>query len=186
MRFRVKRFYRSKKDFEEFYFGLKQTPCPHCGYIGTLILHGYLYGYDEKIYSKRIIRGHRIFCSNRGRRCGCGRTFSLLKSNILKGFNITAGGLWRFLKGLSAGMNKMNSFKNLDLPFSNTTIYRLYKDFVHYQSRLRTLLLKICRAPQIYHENNPVIQTILHLKSAFKRSLCPVRAFQEHFQASFL
>ena len=37
---------------KQFYKELKLIKCPHCKLIGFLILHGYLYGYDEKIYNR--------------------------------------------------------------------------------------------------------------------------------------
>lgn len=186
MRVKIKRFYRSEKDFRRFYFLLKQMPCPHCKEIGSLILHGYLYGYDEKVYGKRIIRGRRIFCSNRRRRKGCGRTFSLLKSNMLKGFNIGAESFWRFLRGIVKGRDKIQAFRHLRLSFSNTTVYRLWKRFSQCQSRIRTHLFTRHPPPKLLHVHSPAIQTILHLKSVFKRGPCPICAFQECFQMAFL
>src|SRR5439155_16380551 len=42
---------------------LKQTPCPHCHTIGLLNRHGYLYGFDDSIPSRKILRARRVFCS---------------------------------------------------------------------------------------------------------------------------
>lgn len=186
MRFKAKRFYRSKNDFQDLYFGLKQISCPHCKYIGTLIMHGYLRGYDEKNYGKRIIRGRRIFCSNRFKKSGCGKTFSVFKSNIIKGFNITADSLWKFLKNISNGINKFKSFKDIALSFSNTTIYRLYKRFKYQQTNIRTALSRIHLKSKTCSNKNPVVQTILHLKLAFNHLPCPISAYQIHFQKAFL
>ena len=186
MRFRIKRFYNSRKDFQQFYYSLKQIPCPHCGYIGALILHGYLSGYDEISYGKKVIRGRRIFCSNRFRRSGCGRTFSILKSNILKGFNITAATLWKFFNSIAHGMNKLQSFKKLKLPFSNTTIYRLYKRFKYQQANIRAVLSRMYLKPKTCSNKNPIVQTILHLKLSFNHHPCPISAYQGHFQKALL
>ncbi|MCK5543067.1 MAG: hypothetical protein KAI40_10275, partial [Desulfobacterales bacterium] len=59
---------------------LKIYACPHCNCCGCLILHGFLYGYDDTDF---VRRGHRIFCSNRNLRSGCGRTFPMLKSRFI-------------------------------------------------------------------------------------------------------
>jgi len=186
LRFRIKKFYNSGKDFQQFYCGLKQIACPHCKLIGSLILHGYLSGYDELVYGRKIIRGRRIFCSNRNRRNGCGKTFSILKSNIIKGFNITANSLWGFLNYISNGINKFESFKYINLSFSNTTIYRLFRRFKYQQTKIRTTLSRMHLKPKTFSNKNPVVQTILHLNLAFNHHPCPISAYQEHFQEAFL
>ena len=186
MRFKIKRFYSCGEDFQRFYFRLKQTPCPHCKSTGSLILHGYLCGYNTAVYGEKIIRGRRIFCSNRNRRTGCGKTFSLLAANILKGFNICANSLWRFLNNVAKGMSKIQALRGLNIPFSDSTVYRLFKIFSHRQSRIRTLLLRQSPAPQLPAIHHPPIQTIFHLKSAFKNFSCPITAFQLSFQTPFL
>lgn len=186
MRFRIKQFYSCGEDFQRFYCQIKQIPCPHCKIIGSLILHGYLSGYEEQVYGKRTIRGHRIFCSNRNRRTGCGKSFSLLISNILKGFNISANSFWRFLNNIAKGVSKIQALKKLNLSFSNSTAYRLFKKFSNRQSRIRTVLFRRCTPPKLSITVHPPIQTISHLKSAFKESSCPITAFQDFFQTPFL
>lgn len=182
--FKLKKFYQSEEEFQEIRLHLKLTHCAHCRLIGFLILHGCLYGYDEQVCSVRIVRAHRFFCSNRALRGGCGKTFSVFDVNVLGRFTITSHSFGSFLENLAQGMNKMQAFKKLNLNFSNSTVYRLYKTFQTNQSRIRTLLLKLCPIPPLKHYD-PVLQTICHLKSVFKQ-LSPVAAFQEHFQVSFL
>lgn len=186
MQIKVKRFYKSQRDFKEFYFHLKQTPCPDCKLVGALILHGYLSGYDEKVYGKRTVRGHRIFCSNRGRRRGCGKTFSVVRENILKNFNISAESFWYFLRNIARGMSKIQAFRSLKLSFSDSTAYRLLRRFSYSQSRLRTFLFRLSKPPRLSKAANLIIQTFLHLRYTFPKSPCPISAFQQHFQVSFL
>lgn len=182
----VKQFYKSKKDFQQFYFHLKQLACPHCQLIGALILHGYLYGYNDKLNHQRITRGQRVFCSNRNRRDGCGRTFSILAFNLLKKFTITTHSLWQYLKRIAHGFNKIQAFKRLNLPFCDSTVYRLYKRFYLTQPKIRTFLLGKCSAPQNAGTRNSFMQTIAHLKQAFNHSHDPIAAFQYDFQSSLL
>lgn len=186
MLFKIQRFYSCGESFQHFYFRLKQTPCPHCKSTGSLILHGYLCGYNTAVYGEKIIRGRRIFCSNRNRRSGCGKTFSILAANILKHFNICANSLWRFLNNIAEGMSKIQAMKKANLPFSDSTSYRLLKKFSIGQSRVRTLLLRQSPSPRTPDIHHPQIQTILHIKSAFKNSPCPITAFQQSFQTPFL
>ncbi|VAX37284.1 hypothetical protein MNBD_UNCLBAC01-403 [hydrothermal vent metagenome] len=46
----IAQFYKSESDFQNIHHQLKQYACPHCDQIGTLNLHGYLKGYDDKGY----------------------------------------------------------------------------------------------------------------------------------------
>jgi len=186
MRVKVKRFYKSQEDFRQFYHSLKQTACPHCGLSGHLNLHGYLRGYDENACTGKIIRGRRIFCSNRNKRKGCGRTFSVLSLNTLKKFIIRAYSLWKFLKNTAQGNDKKRSLSSLQVSFSTSSVYRLWKRFCLAQTKIRVFLLRLCKAPHLERSRQPAIQTILHLKAAFKKTTCPVSAFQDYFQTDFL
>ena len=171
---------------KQFYKELKLIKCPHCKLIGFLILHGYLYGYDEKIYNKKINRGKRFFCSNRNKRKGCGKTFSLLKLTIIRGFIITANSIWEYLNNLAKNMNKKDAFNKIQIIHSDSTIYRLLNRFKLNQHNIRTLLTRISKPPEVINTTNPIIQTVTHLKEAFKEYNCPVAAFQYRFQTSFL
>ena len=87
--------------------GLKLTCCPHCRRTAALIGHGLLRGYSEQD-SKEVVRGRRVFCSNRGRRPGCGRTFSVLLSTVLYGFVVRTFTLFRFANSVLKGLTRRN------------------------------------------------------------------------------
>lgn len=182
----IPRFYRSNTEFDQIHLRLKQYPCPHCRLTGTLILHGYLHGYDLENINKKIIRGHRIFCSNRNRRDGCGKTWSIMLTSILKGFILQTKHLWDFLKNIGKGMNVFESFNVLKIPLSPTSIYRLYKRVRLNQPHIRSLLLRRSKPPSNIRHKNPLVKTIRHMESAFKRNPDPPAAFQYVFQRSFL
>lgn len=186
MGIKIKRFYRSSQDFQQFYFVLKQMNCPHCKISGNLNLHGYLLGYDEKSCCGKVIRGHRIFCSNRNKRRGCGRTFSILALNVLRKFIIRAQSFWRFLSNMAKGKNKRNALRSLNISFSSSSAYRLWKRFSLSQTKIRLRLLNLCKPPLLPHIRLAAIQTILHLKEAFRNASCPIQEFQYYFQAYFL
>jgi hypothetical protein len=154
--------------------------CPHCRQRGYLILHGYLYGYGE---TDLVKRGHRIFCSNRNSRSGCGKTFSMLKSWFIKNFMVYAGILSAFLDKIRQGLCPAKAFRGLGT-MSKTSIYRIYHRFRHSQPRIRTLLKRIKDPPGLNSIKDPVVQTIVHLRSVFKN--CIVSKFQQYFQTSFL
>jgi hypothetical protein len=82
---------------------LKQTPCPHCKVVGTLIRHGYLCGFDDRSPQRKTVRARRIFCSNRNARPGCGRTVSVWIADKIRRLSLTTAALWRFLHRAAAG-----------------------------------------------------------------------------------
>ena len=181
----VKRFYQTEEEFQNYYEKLKLIMCPHCNINGCLILHGYLYGYSETNTSI-IRRGHRIYCSKRNRKNGCGRTFSILVSVFLKDFITSANSLWLFLKEIREKKSLVSTFRESGSAIGQASIYRLFKRFRHNQVRIRSYLTRIKAPPCLKHTKSPSIQTILHLESVFKKSSCPVAQFQHYFQASFL
>jgi len=63
-------FYRTAEEWNALAERLKQTPCPHCKVVGTLIRHGYLRGYDDSSPQRKIVRARRLFSSNRNARRG--------------------------------------------------------------------------------------------------------------------
>ena len=187
MNIKIKRYYKSKEDFHQFYENLKQTLCPFCKVIGSLILHGYLRGYGENSFNRNDVRGRRVFCNNRKKhKKGCGRTFCVLAVNIIKNFSISANSLWCFLKNVGKHLSKIEAYKTGKFPLSISSTYRIWKRFLNSQSQIRTHLIKICREPEVPETSCPGIQTIEHLKSAFSQSSCPITAFQDYYQASFI
>ncbi len=162
---------------------MKMSVCPHCKRKGYLILHGYLYGFSESTMDS-IKRGHRIFCSNRKNKSGCGKTFSILKSVFIQNFVICAKTLWDFLNSARYGIPLSKAFRSTGTNMSMTTCYRIFKKFRFNQPRIRTRLLNTKAPPDLTCVKNPLIQTIIHLEEVFPNS--PVSDFQHHFQSSFL
>lgn len=177
----IVRFYRSAAELKGFQRTLKYRPCPHCRRRGFLILHGYLYGYDERGGVTRIKRGRRIFCSNRNKRRGCGRTFSLLAAVFIKNFILSTKSLWNFLLHFLKTANKYQAFKRLNLSFSTSIIYRVYQRFHRRQSFLRSRLRMLCPPPPV-DDPRPLAQTIRHLRSVFPNASCPLTALQCRLQ----
>lgn len=184
----VRRYYRDEEEFGGIRNNLKLNPCPHCNYRGFLILHGYLYGYGEGRKSKRIKRGHRIFCSNRNKRKGkgCGRTFSILLSDFIKKHIITSKSIWKFLDSIKEDKSLVSALRRSGSDIDEAGIYNIIRRFKNNQAKIRTLLMSIKDPPVLKHTKYSIIQTITHLRSAFKGSTCPVSRFQHYFQTSFL
>ena len=179
-------FYNSQQEFKQLHLNLKQIQCPHCKAIGFLILHGFLYGYNESSDEPKNIRGHRIFCSNRKNRNGCGKTFSILFAGLLKNHTVTARSFWNFFKKLLKHINIFRTFKITQPSFSISSAYRLFKKFSFSQSKIRTNLIQKKPPPAIKNTIAPIIETIMHIKHAFNKNHNPIESFQNHFQTSFL
>jgi len=95
-------FYRDDAEWAAIAERLKRTACPHCRVVGTLIRHGVLVGFDDGS-PRRTVRAKRVFCSNRHRRSGCGRTVSVWFADKIRRLSLTARTVWGFLRRAVAG-----------------------------------------------------------------------------------
>jgi hypothetical protein len=165
---------------------LKTTACPHCKRVGHLIRHGILRGNDEAHQRDKSVRAYRVFCSNRHRAIGCGRTFSIWLANKVRRLFLTADTLWAFLKQAATSGNKMQAFRSLTSELSDSAPYRIWKRFHEAQSAIRAALCPLCRPPNIASEQ-PAELTLAHLEITFaQHPLDPIAAFQVTLQTSFV
>jgi len=121
--------------------------CPHCGRSGTLNAHGRLQGGAETGPGKNALRGRRFFCSNRGRRPGCGRTCSVHLAQVLRGASVRTGSLWRFCRARLAGLGVLAAWEQARTGFSLESAYRWWHRWEQAASTLRTHLLWRGREP---------------------------------------
>lgn len=182
----LKSYFDSLEEVVSFFSRLKLLICPHCRCAGFLIRHGFLRGYAEGKGSTLVERGCRVFCSNRNRRKGCGRTFSILYSAFIKNHTVTAKTVSRFLSNFAKGINRLRAFTETGSSFVASSCYRIFNRIKLAQASIRTLLLSALPPPDGVGLLDPVTQTILHLNSVFPLSSCPVSAFQSRFQVSFI
>lgn len=175
----------SREEFERARSTLKVTPCPHCKAVGCLIRHGFLRGYDEQHRRHKAVRAWRVFCSNRKRAAGCGRTFSIWDAGKVRRLMLTAGGLWSFLKQAVATGNKLQAFRRLDSGLSDSAPYRIWKRFEQAQAAIRTALCGLCPPPHI-GDGQAEELTLAHLEAARGGRACPIAAFQAQLQRRFM
>ena len=181
------RYYATEEEFGRFRDRLKLVHCPHCGRVGTLVLHGFLTGFPEYPTESRIVRGRRIYCNKRRRRrAGCGRTVGILRAGWLRGFALTAVSLWRFFKGLVRGASARQALCALGTDRHERGAGRLRDRLAQAQSRIRARLARHVSVPEPPDGRDPSRATFAHLLAAFPDSPCPVAAFQHRFQDSFL
>jgi IS1 family transposase len=186
MRPRDSIYVNSSAEYDKHKQVLKHVPCPKCGVRGCLIRHGYLRGYGDRC-AEKIQRGWRVFCSNRGLKQGCGKTYSILLAIHLYRRLVDAGRLWEFLKGVLGGASLKKAWEVVASPFCLETGYKLWASFIGSQSHIRAHLHRLRRPGHfITRVSEPARQLILHLQSAFRSSACPPAAFQAIFQQPFL
>jgi hypothetical protein len=181
-------FYRSAEEWNAIAERLKQTPCPHCKVVGTLIRHGLLYGFDDTSPRRRTLRARRIFCSNRHARHGCGRTFSVWLADKIRRLSLTTGALWRFLQRAVTG-SILAAIRAADCHLSDRTLQRIWKRFDWGQSKIRTALSECCPPPELpaaTPPHRPAAQVLAHLEAAFPDAPCPITAFQHSLRTFFV
>jgi hypothetical protein len=183
----VRWFCRGDAEWAAIVERLKLTPCPHCRTVGTLIRHGILTGFDDSS-PRRTVRARRIFCSNRHRRCGCGRTVSVWFADKIRRLSLTTRTVWTFLKRAVAG-SIATAIRDTDSPRSDRTFRRIWSRFQRNQSAIRTALLSRGPPPEGPAPSSRRLadaQVLAHLHSAFPQAECPIAAFQQATRSFFV
>ena len=161
----LKRFVTSERELELSELGIKLCACPHCRQSGTLIGHGFLRGYAER-GSGLVVRGRRIFCSNRGKRPGCGRTFSVKLGCVLSGFVVRTLTLWCFVQAVLGGLTLRAAWLvEAAGALSLSSGYRLWRRLSAAQSALRARLCREAPVP-VSMAREPLAQLVQHLAVA--------------------
>jgi len=179
-----KKYCSSEAELFQYKLGLKFISCPHCGRVGFLNGHGFLRGYAE-FGQELVVRGRRFFCSNRYRRQGCGRTFSVLLADVLFGFMVRARTLWRFFQMVSNGLSRRAAWIRAGGSFSEQSGYRLWRRLGKAQTPIRARLCRE-RSPPFSDTPDPLFQLLDHLRCVFPASSCPFSSFQSRFQTPLL
>jgi hypothetical protein len=156
------RFVSDEPALDAVLIGIKLVACPYCRQTGALIGHGFLRGYAERS-SEVVVRGRRVFCSNRARRRGCGRTFSVKLAAVLCGFLVRTLTLWRFASAVVGGLTRRAAWLlAAGSALSLSSGYRLWRRLRAAQSALRARLWREQPAPSsAAHE--PLAQLFAHL-----------------------
>lgn len=132
-----------------------------------------------------MLRGQRVFCSQRGQRGGCGRTFSVFLAKVLPRHTVTASCLWPLLCRLLQGVSIKAAVQALALPFGLETLYHLLQRLRGRLPAVRSLLCRDRPAPDS-SQSDPLLQTVEHLQSVFAKAACALSAFQRRFQQPLL
>jgi hypothetical protein len=181
----VRWFYRDEAEWIGIAEKLKLTPCPHCKAVGNLIRHGALQGFDEN--RRIVLRAHRVFCSRRNQRRGCGRTISVWLADKIHRLKVTTRRLWNFLQKAVAGPIEA-AIRALHSPLSDRTWQRIWARFHAAQSSVRTALANRYPLPErpVKPSRRPAALVLAHLQAAFPDADCPIAAFQHAIQSFFM
>ena len=186
----VRWFYRNADEWNAFAQRLKLIPCPHCKVVGMLIKHGSLYGYDEGNSGATTVRAQRVFCSNRNKRRGCGRTFSVWLAHKIRRLSLSTRTLHAFLRLAVAG-TIVAAIAAVGQR-SARTWQRIWRRFNLAQSKIRTALSARCPPPELpatelpaTPSRRPTAHVLAHLQAAFKGA-DPVASFQHTLRTFFV
>jgi hypothetical protein len=122
-----------------------------------------------------------VWCSNRGQRGGCGRSFCVFLAQTLPRHTVTAPWLWKLLCRLLAGGSIKAAVEALSPPFALETLYHLLQRLRRRLPELRSRLCREHRAPESA-QSVPLLQTAEHLQIVFANVPCAVESFQQRFQ----
>jgi hypothetical protein len=117
---------------------------------------------------------------------GCGRTYPVVLIERMCRYTVSCATLWNFLLLLLAGRLIKDAWEGATSNFCVETGYKLRQSFIRSQSHIRILLSQLGPPTQPDGLTDPVLQTVQHLKCAFRKSSSPISAFQLRFQQSFL
>jgi len=172
-------------DFATHWPLLKQVACPHCHQVGFLNRHGFLRGFAEDL-SEEIIRGWRVFCSDRRAQGnqGCGGTYSMLLAHLLHRRSVTTANVWKFLSAVLAGLTLAAAWVVAASKLLVECAYRLWNSWKRAQGAIRSRLSALNSPPQST-QTNPLLQPLEHLQTLFPQCANPLAAFQLHFQKPF-
>ena len=176
------RFATDEAELEKLGERAKLRRCPHCHQLGAMNSHGFLRGYSL-LGSSSMIRGRRFFCSNRGRKSGCGRTVSVLLKMMIANFMVTTALLASFVSRVLRGDSRRASWLAASAGvFSERSGYRLWHRLCRAVPHLRTQLVR-CLPPPTSQATEPIGHVVEHIRVCAPDANEDVfAAFQKHFQ----
>ena len=137
------------------------------------------------VVAGQIPRGQRVFCSDRGQRGGCGKTFPLFLAGVLPRHTFNSALLWALLLKLLSGATIKAAAEILALPFSLEAVYGIVRRCRQRLDIVRSLLGREQRV-RASEQSVPFFQTLEHLQQIFPQGSDTLAAYQWHFQRPFL
>lgn len=144
----------------------RQWACPHCGRHDTLNGHGFLRGHVANAPGQQAVRGRRFFCSDRGRRPGCGKTFGVFLAQVIVQASVRTASWWRFIAARLSGASGLAAWETARSGFSLEAARAWWRRWRQHESAVRTALWRGREPPpgkglrealaQAYGEADPI------------------------------
>ncbi|MEO6625418.1 MAG: hypothetical protein ABIN37_11375 [Burkholderiaceae bacterium] len=110
--------------------------CRHCRCAHQLVSHGFVYKKSKGAEPQAV--GKRVFCSNRGRFAGCGRTSQLYLDAVIRKLRYTGEQLVAFMLALIQGVTVQRAYSGVtgtaDPRHAYRWLTRLYAQLSTYRS----------------------------------------------------
>lgn len=126
-----------------------------------------------------------VWCSNRGQRGGCGRSFSIFLAQVLPRHTVSAPWLWKLLCGLLAASSIKAAVEALAPPFALESLYHLLQRLRRRLADLRSRLCREQKAPESL-QSDPLLQTTQHLQIVLAGAPGVIESFQRRFQCPLM
>lgn len=164
---------------------LDNEPCRHCGQT-QLMSHGYQY--KKQAGAEPMAVGKRVFCSNRNRRTGCGRTMRLYLDSTVRYLHYAGAQVVLFVFALMAGMTAQQAYCRATGTADPRRAWR-WLDRLHAQLSCYRSLAHQPPLPDAPVATRParwglLASTFRQLAQHFGEPLCA--QYQRHTQHSFL
>ena len=172
--------------WSNFFRLIKQMRCPFCGRVKTLNRHSFLYGNNPHKPQGQVCRGQRVCCSNRGKRGGCGGSFSVCFGEFLPRHTVTATILWSLLLQWRVSVSIKAASEASQWPLALDTLYHLLQRLRPRLSILRSKLHRRAPPPATSRHRKPLLQTVEHLQAVFPSPLHALIEFQCVFKSPLM
>lgn len=184
-------YYPSLPAIEQQTKQLDHAQCAHCKQTQQLVSHGYVY--KKQIGAAPQAVGKRVFCSNRKRYTGCGRTMRLYLDSTVRWLHYTGAHVVAFMLALMAGSTVQQAYwqatSKADPRQAYRWLHRLGAQLSSYRSLSHQPPLQDADASTPAAAKCPVrtgllVSTCKQLLQRFGPPLCA--NYQRHTQRSFL
>jgi hypothetical protein len=167
---------------------LEQESCRHCGQTHQLVSHGFVY--KKRTGGEPEAVGKRVFCSNRRRRTGCGRTMQLYLDATVRYLHYAGSCVVAFALALMTSVSVRQAYCQATGAFDDRHAYRWLNRLVAHIGGYRMLthrpllLEPVLAAPKQPARRQLLASTFQGLLRRFGAPLCA--QYQRHTQRSFL
>lgn len=175
------RFFSSTAEIFKFFESISILQCPHCMKSGFFKRHSKIY----RIFNKSEFNGQRLFCSDRGKNKGCGKTIPILLATYLPSTKFYVSYIWDFFKHYSCDKTIISSWEEAGYNAYVKSPYKFVQKIKQSFSKTKTLLSSICKPPVAQYSKS-IFVIYNHLIKAFPHSNNPLKEFIIRFNTSII